>query len=216
MIPKRLLYPTIALACLLAPSALARNDKPIMPAYVLTAHTVSVLIDPNAGISLNDPRANEVAQKDVETALLNWGRFNPVLSPQQADLIIVVRKGHKQLAEETIRDPRANSRPGSVTPGQDGISIGGQHGSQPGQSSDDPLGPANAGSRAPAQVEVAGLEDSFIVYEGNVDHPTEGPAAWRWIRKDGLHPHDVPAVEEFRKALTEAEKQALKQSNKHP
>ena len=216
MIPKRLLYQAAVLICVVAPSALAKNDKPIMPSYVLTAHTVSVVIDPDAGISLDDPRANEVAQKDVESALLSWGRFNPVLSTQQADLIIVVRKGQKKLAEERMHDPRANSRPGAVIPGQDGVSIGGQHGSQPGQSSDGSLGSANAGSGVPSQVEVGNLEDSFTVYEENVENPTQGPFAWRWIRKDGLHPHDVPAVEEFRKALAEAEKQAAKQAAKHP
>jgi hypothetical protein len=68
----------------------------------------------------------------------------------------------------------------------------------------------------PSQVEVGNLEDSFTVYEENVENPTQGPFAWRWIRKDGLHPHDVPAVEEFRKALAEAEKQAAKQAAKHP
>ncbi len=54
------------------------------------------------------------------------------------------------------------------------------------------------------------------MYEGKVDRPLEGIAAWRWVRKDGLHPHDVPAVTEFKKAIEEAEKQAAKQQGKHP
>jgi len=41
----------------------------------------------------------------------------------------------------------------------------------------------------------------------------DGAPGWRYVHKNGLHPHDVPAVAEFRKAFAEA----LKQANaKHP
>ena len=210
---KHLLIPALVLACTIVPTAVAKNDKPIMPSYVLTAHTVAVVIDSSASISLDDPYANDVAAKDVETALTKWGRFDPVSTTQQPDLIIVIRKGHKQLAEETVHDPRAYNRPGSVNPSQNGGTASGQRPPQASQpTEDDPLG-APAGSRTP-QLEVAGQEDYFVVYQGNVEHPTHAPFAWRWIRKDGLHPHDVPAVEEFRKALIEADKQAAKQAAK--
>jgi hypothetical protein len=46
------------------------KKKPAVPAYVLKAHTVAVLIDPEAGTSLTDPMANKTAQDDVEKALL--------------------------------------------------------------------------------------------------------------------------------------------------
>ena len=78
---------------LLVTLGFAKDKKTALPAYVLSAKTVAVIIDPSAGISIDNPRANEDAQKDVEAALLSWGRFEPVLSKETADLIIVLRGG---------------------------------------------------------------------------------------------------------------------------
>lgn len=211
-------FTSLALACLLLPSALAKSNKPTVPRYILDAHTVAVMIDPNAGISVSDPNANQTAQRDVEAALLKWGRFTTVLSPVDADLILVLRKGHGKLADATISDPRQNSRPGSATTTDDGISIGAQHGTPP---------PGSQGSRNPnqtapppgahPQAEISNMDDSFQVFEGKTgNNPSDSIAGWQWIHKNGLHSHDVPAVDEFRKAIAEAEKQAAQQSGNPP
>jgi hypothetical protein len=214
----------LSLACLLLTSALAKSNKPTVPRYILDAHTVAVMIDPNAGIPVSDPNANQTAQRDVEAALLKWGRFTTVLSPVDADLIIVLRKGHGKLADATIGDPRQNSRPGSVTSTDDGISVGAQHGTPP---------PGSTGSRNPnqavpppgahPQAEAGNVDDSFQVFEGKTGNdPSDSIAGWQWIHKNGLHSHDVPAVDEFRKAIAEAEKQATQppgnppQQGQHP
>jgi hypothetical protein len=207
----------LGLVSLVLTPAFAANDKPLVPPYVLQAHTVAVMIDPGAGVSLKDPNANQTAQKDVEKAILKWGRFVTVMGAQQADLVIVLRKGKSKAVEETVGDPRQNSRAGSINPTDDGISIDAQHGPQPGLSRGSPSnGDQNAPRGAQPQLEVGTTQDSFEVYEGNVDHPMDGVPGWRWVRKDGLHPHDVPAVAEFRKAIEEAEKQAAQQTTKHP
>ncbi len=125
---------TLFVMSLLVTPGFAKDKKANLPAYVLTAKTVAVIIDPTAGISIEDPRANQDAQKDVEAALLSWGRFEPVLSTRMADLIIVVRRGNGRMMNETMPDPRQNDRPGSVTQTDNGISMGGQHGPQPGLS----------------------------------------------------------------------------------
>jgi hypothetical protein len=195
-------------------SAFAKKDKPILPAYILQAHTVAVVIDPQAGISLQDPYANQTAQKDVEAAIAKWGRFNTVLSTTQADLVIVVRKGHDQPVEETLPNPRQNGRAGSLAPPDGGVGIGAQRGTQQPSSADNSSMNDPTGARTThPQLEVGGQDDFFEVYAGNVERPLDGPAGWKWIRKNGLHTHDVPAVDEFRKAIAEAEKQASKAAN---
>ena len=141
------------------------KDKPKknLPPYILQARTIAVMVDPDAGISVDDPRANQVAQKDVETALLNWGRFEPVLSTQTADLIVVLRKGHGRLVSQTIPDSRQNSRAGVITPTDNGVLIGGQHGPQPNLSSAPPAGSNPEPDGLHPRMEIGGSEDSFAV-----------------------------------------------------
>jgi hypothetical protein len=186
------------------------KDKPksTLPSYVLRARTVAVIVDPDAGVAIEDPQANQVAQKDVETALLKWGRFEPVLSTQSADLIIVLRRGHGRLVDQTISDHRQNNRPGMIDSTDNAVTIGAQHGQQPNQP-----GMSNPGSSQETQhpqTEIGTPDDSFTVFEGGVQNPLDGNPAWRYVAKDGLRPHSVPAVDQFRKALTEAEKAAAK------
>src|SRR5499433_1468492 len=78
------------------------NKKPVIPAYVLRAETVFVLIDPDAGTSPTSPQANQKARDDVEKAIMKWGRFRLVMEPGTADLIIVVRKGSGRVVQPTI------------------------------------------------------------------------------------------------------------------
>jgi len=198
----------LVVAGLLAKGALAKNknDK-VLPDYILRAHTVAVMIDPSAGLSVDDPRANQVAQKDVETALLNWGRYTPVISWQGADLVIVIRKGHGRAVDDTISmPPQDNNRPATVNPMDHGVSVGAQHGTPPGAIGS---GAQDAGSVHP-QMEVGAVDDSFVVHEGDRRDPLYGAVGWRYTAKDGLHSHNVPAVEEFRKAVAAAEKAAAK------
>ena len=216
---KRHLSTLVTLGLLATAPALAKSKDKTLPPYILQAHTVAVVIDPNAGIDPEDPRANQVAQKDVETALLNWGRFLPVISSAEADMIIVIRKGHGRLVDATITDPRQNNRAGVINPTDNGIGVGAQRGPQPGLGGDNgvryPQG-ATPSSGAPSpqpqvphpQLEVGGGDDWFMVYEGKVAKPLNGSPGWRYMAPDGLRPHSVPAVEEFKKAVAAAEKAA--------
>ncbi len=194
------------------------KDKVMLPPYVLSAHTVAVLVDPGAGVSVEDPRANQVAQKDVEAALAQWGRYETVMGSEQADLLIVIRRGHGRAAEATISDPRQNDRAGAINPTNDGVGIGGQHGQQPPLSgSRAPMGSQDGmGSEAHPQAEIGRIDDEFSVFQGGVTRPLDGAPAWRWVRPDGLRPHDVPAVAEFRRAVAETEKAAAAAQAKKP
>jgi hypothetical protein len=199
---------------MLTGGAVAQKDKEL-PMYVLQAQTIAVMIDPDAGVSLKDPYANQTAQRDVETALVNWGRFRVVIGSEQADLVVVIAKGSGKLAAETLPDRRQNSRPGSVTPSQDGIGIGVQHGTQPPLREGGSTNGTQNGERDPRPQAVLGqVDDTFSVYEGKLGEPVmDSPPVWRWVHKNGLHSHDVPAVDEFRKAIAKAEKKIAQQSS---
>ena len=211
-------------AGLLLPFLAMAKDKPksALPTYVLQAHTVAVVIDPTAGVSLDDPRANEVAQRDVETALLNWGRYQPVLSGQSADLVIVVRRGTGKVASGTVHDPRQGRRPVTMDPMDTGIDIGAQRGQPPPYAGDTPdasqgssipsqAGPIDQRPQPQAEIGNATSEDSFLVYRGRTENPLDSSPVWRYAEKNCLKPHTVPAVDVFRKAVNDAEQAAAKQ-----
>src|ERR1700674_782042 len=176
--------------------------KNLLPAYILKARTVLVLIDPAAGTSTTSPLANKTAQEDVEKALMKWGRLTPSLDAQTADLVITVHKGTGKIVQPTIGGMPTNDRPVIVQPTDGGIRIGMQQGR-----------PTDATQTAPQdtkpypKTEVGPSEDMFVVYEGHVDGPLDRAPAWRYITKDALHSPNVPAVAEFRKIIEEAEKQ---------
>jgi hypothetical protein len=65
-------------------------------------------------------------------------------------------------------------------------------------------------------LEVGGSEDWFIVYEGKVAKPLNGAPGWRYVAEDGLHSHNVPAVDAFKKAVAEGEKAAAAAAAKKP
>jgi hypothetical protein len=118
----------------------------------------------------------------------------------------VVRKGSDRLVRETITNPRQNDRVGMIAPSDAGVNMGAQHGQQSSLSTN---GPGTAAGEPPhPQTEVGDTDDSFEVYEGDVDKPLDLPPGWRYTAKDGLQPHSVPAVDEFRKAIAKAEKAA--------
>lgn len=216
------------MAALLLPSFAFAKDKSKspLPYDIVRAQTVHVIIDPTAGVSLNDPQANQVAQRDVETALMNWGRYQVMLDGPNADLIVVVRRGSGKLSTGTIHDPRQGRRPAAIDPTDTGIGIGMQRGQPPPYAGDIPDasqsglpqqtqgmpgGPIDG--RAGPQIEAGSdtSEDSFVVYRGKVDNPLDAPPVWRYVVKDGLKPHKVPAVDAFHKAVVETEQAAAKQ-----
>jgi hypothetical protein len=199
-----MLFRMRALVCLLllfTSLAVADKKKIVLPAYVLRARTVVVLIDPSSGIST--PLANKTAQEDVEKALLKWGRLNPVLDTQTADLVIVVRKGSGKVVQPTIGGIPTNDRPVIVQQSDSSIRIGAQQGRQIGSTD-----PPPQDTRPHPQTEVGPSEDMLVVYEGHVTGAFDQQTpAWRYLAKDALHSPNVPAVAEFRKLVDAAEKQ---------
>jgi hypothetical protein len=179
------------------------KKKVLLPADVLEARSVLVVIDPDAGLAVEAPMANRTAQEDVEKALMNWGRFTIAPDASTADLIISVRKGNGKIAQQTVGGIPINNRPVIFEPTDSGIGMGG-HTGNPAQIGD----PTNPQPRAPSpQEEIGQTQDMFVVYRGKRDNALGSPPVWRYNAKDGLRSPGVPAVEAFRKLIAEAEKQ---------
>jgi hypothetical protein len=192
------------LSVLLVPQTQAKNKKKqLLTEDVLRAGTVLVVIHPEAGELLTNPRANRTAQEEVEKAIMKWGRFKLVTDSQTADLIIAVRKGHAN--GPTIRNSPTDDRPVVVQQTDAQIRIGGKQGRPP-----DLTDPGFGGSeprRPRITNEFGPSEDLFEVYRGGVKYPLDRSPVWRYMAKDALDGPQVDAVEQFRKAITESEQQ---------
>jgi hypothetical protein len=198
------LCPLLALGALLITPAIAKDKKKaVLPEDVLRARTVLVVIDPEAGEPLDQPRSNGNARENVEKALTEWGRFNVVMDGQESDLVIAVRTGSGSAMRPTVRGGPIDQRPGVGQSTDSTIRIGGQRG-QPPPLNDPSAEPQNQGPHI--SHEVGPSQDMFAVYRGGTAAPLESSPVWRYIAKDCLQAPNVSAVEEFRKALAEAEK----------
>jgi hypothetical protein len=194
----------LLLVGLLATPVAAKDKKASsLPDYVLRARTVRVVIDPDAGEPLDQPRVNETARDNVEKALMQWGRFNLVMDGAESDLVIVVRTGDGRAGRPTIKGGPIDNRPGTVQPGDGSIRVGAQRGQTP-PLNDPSMDPPNRTPRV--SDEVGASEDSFAVYRGNTTYPLDSSPVWRYIAKDCLREPTIAAVEEFRKAIAAAEK----------
>src|ERR1700721_3288161 len=127
-----LAYVLLLIAALLpTASAKDKNKKPLLSPYILRAHTVVVVIDPDAGEPLDEPNANAGARTAVEKALLEWCRFDLLSQGQETDLIIVVRTGNGKLMRPTVKGGPIDQRTVSGDSTDSTIHIGAQHGQPP-------------------------------------------------------------------------------------
>ncbi len=201
MFCRRILAGLLLLMCGVAGTA-KNKKKVILPTDILQAQTVLVVIDPDAGMAVEAPMANRKAQADVERKLREWGRFRLALNTGEADLVISVRKGSGKIVEPTIGGI-PNNDPVIFQPSPSDPRTSGSPGSGP-------IGGPNQ-NRYPAphpQLETGGSEDMFLVFRGQREDALDYPPVWRYIAKDGLSSPGVRAVDEFRKTIVEAEKQA--------
>jgi hypothetical protein len=197
---------TLALAVLLAccvPASSKDKKKVVLPEIVLRAETVLVVVDPDAGVAPDAPLANQTARDSVEKALIEWGRFRLANDISTADLVITVRKGNGKIAQGTIGGVPNNNRPVIFQPSDSGGRVGGSRGTPP--TAGDPTSPQSADPSP--QIEVGQPDDTFTVYLGKRDNALDSPAVWRYTAKNALNSPAVPAIDEFKKAITEAEKQ---------
>ncbi len=193
-----------------------RNPK--SPTYILNAHTVCVIIDPDAGTSLSDPLANKTAQDEVEKALMKWARFQLVQEPGRADLVIVIRKGANKPVDRTIGNLPTNDRPVTVQQTDNAIRIGGQQGRAPGSPQPNhaarhPPRTANRSRhrRRPRQLRRLRPRQRRSSAARPAPQTRDRNIGCRAMGKNSSSPPTVPAVSDFRKAIEETEKQNQQQ-----
>jgi len=194
----------VSLGVLVAGLSVAKDKKKaILPDYVLQAHTVAVVVDPDAPVSAAHPNDNKQAADSVEKAIMTWGRYQPVIDVRSADLVILIRKGRAP-GPVIGGVGSGNDRPVIIQqPTDSQTRVGGQWGTPPPlsqqQQQQQQTGPRPG-------MEVGSPEDVFEVYRGQTKYPLDGTPVWHYVGKDALNAPDVMAVEEFRKAVTQSEK----------
>jgi hypothetical protein len=145
---------------------------------------------------------NRTSRDEVERAIRKWGRFNLVLDANTADLIIAVRKGNK--SGPIISHSPVDDRPVTTLPSGEDARVGGLPGHPP---LTEPL-PGGVGDRGPKLgSQIVSSDDAFEVYLGGGEYPLDSSPIWRSVVKNALSAPQVAAVEEFRKAIEESEKQ---------
>ncbi len=179
------------------------KKKPSLPDLVLSARTVVVVIRPDAGEPLDQPGANATARENVEKALMEWGRLEPMMDGQETDLVIAVRAGNGRTVSPTVKGGPIDTRPTVGQSTDTSIRIGAQQGHPPPMA--DPRSSAPQNNAPRIGNEVGPSQDSFEVYLGKIQYPLDSPSIWRYIAKDCLRAPTVSAVEQFRKAIAESE-----------
>jgi hypothetical protein len=201
---------TAMLALVIAAAGLASAKKKVyLPTFVLKAQTVMVVILPGSGEPLNDPDANVMAQANVEQAFMKWGRYQIVHDASQADILVGVRKGTGKIANPTISGGPIDSRPATVETTDSDIYVSVQQGHPPDLTQQPtPTETETPSAKPHTGVDVGPRDETFELFQGRREYPLDSPAVWRCTVKDGLNAPDVTSVEQFRKAVEEADKAA--------
>jgi hypothetical protein len=125
----------------------------------------------------------------TEDALRKWDRYVIVYTPEQADLIMVVRAGRIASVHGGIATTHT-------------ITIGGVPRRDPSDPTGAPVPPVGSES---AGGEVGPSEDMLEIYDAHLGVMTSSPL-WRKLQASGLKGPEPPLVKELRKEVEEAEK----------
>jgi len=202
-------YLLMVLVVAVAAAGIAKKkEKKVLPETVVRAQTAVVVIQGGAREPMSDPNANLKAQKEVEKAIMKWGRYRLAVDVETADLVIAVQKGTGKAAEGTVGGGPVDNVPvigeRTDTGADSTIRVGARQGTPPPTTQY----PDPQTQRPSEGAQIGGTDDRMAVYLGGTQYPLDGAPIWTFTGKDGLKAPDVKAVEEFRKAVEEAEKAA--------
>lgn len=193
---------TVALVLVLVPTlALAKDKtkKPIVSAAFRNATYVYVESVDGGQYDPNLYPEDRQAIGDVQDALQEWKRYTLTVRRDEAELIIVVRKG--RLAEANVggsvgtgSGPQGVSFPGRT--GQSGSGNGPGTGPNPGPSAGPSRGLGVGG-------EAGTSDDLFEVCQGDGNGKVSAPI-WMHTRRDGLDTPDLTLFKQFKDAVDKA------------
>jgi hypothetical protein len=181
----------------------AKEKKPIVSAVFNQARYVYVEAVDGREFDPNLYPEDREAIADVRDALTNWNRYVLTTEREQADLVIVVRKGRLASADAGVsanggQDPSGGSgQVGAQVPSQ--RRAGGQMGG-PGNGSE--IGPGN-GPGIRAGGEMGPPDDLFEVCQINPNGKLSNPL-WEHSMPDGLDAPRVLLFRQFREAVEKA------------
>jgi len=178
------------------------KNKNRLPEYLLQAHTVKVLVSPDASDALDHPLANSEMRDAVVRALSSWGRFE-LVTMGDSDLVITVQAGTDRFVTPAVEHGPADTRVGTMQPGPGGIGVGVQQGRVPALG-DPGADPQNQGPHIGK--EIGRRDDQFQVYRGGAAYSLHSIPLWEYSGRDALKAPNLVAVARFRKAIADAEK----------
>jgi hypothetical protein len=171
---------------LVLPAALllhAKNKKPAsLPAVFGQARSVYVEATDGKEFDPNLDAADRMAIADVRDALAHWKRYAPAASRQEADLVIVVRKGR---AESGVASGNAGLTP------------------RPGQMPSGANRQGGFGSTDEMAVDTGASEDLLEACTVNGNGKLSAPL-WQQSMPNGLNAPDVFLLKQFEEAVDKA------------
>jgi hypothetical protein len=172
------------LLALLPAFALAKPKKTDVPAIFRIATYVYVESSDGGEMRPGLYPADRNAIADVEDALRDWNRYTLTTRRDQAELVIVVRKGRLASGQLSGRVPVGQPLPSNQAPG---------HGP----------GSAGNGTGLGTEAEVGPEDDMLQVYLLDPDGKLVGPI-WNRTLTDGLDEPQLPLFQQLKSAVERA------------
>ncbi len=188
----------LLLVGLCAPALHAKDKKPSVPAVFGQAHYVYVEAVDGKEFDQNLDPEDRIAIADVRDAFANWKRYTVTAEREQADLVIVVRKGRVASTNAGV------SRGGGPDSGPGSGSGAGEPFPGPQQRAGVPAGgPAMGGTAVQMGGEAGPANDLFEVCPINVNGKRGSPL-WERTMPDGLSTPRIVLFQQFKEAVDKA------------
>jgi hypothetical protein len=193
------LFKSIAiLLTVVAPLALAKDKKKdTLPAVFSNARFVYVQSEDGDIMKPGLFPEDRDAIANVQDALKDWNRYSLTINRNDADLVIIVRKG--RLAAAQLHGGIAAGTPTGIGSSYPGRNPAGPGNSDPGRNPDH----TDSGDTLGARGEVGPVDDTLRVFSLTPQGKLSGPL-WSREMKDGLNAPEVMLLRTLREAVDRA------------